>query len=126
MDQDARTGGCLCGAVRYRLEGEPFKGGLCHCTDCRKVTGGPFLAYADWRPNQFSYEGKVSTFDGRSFCPTCGSRLFAISDDQVEIYLGSLDAAPYGIAPLNEGWAKRREPWLQPIAGIPLFPEDPY
>ena len=34
-----RTGGCQCGGVRYRLKGEPYKSGLCHCTDCRQVTG---------------------------------------------------------------------------------------
>jgi hypothetical protein len=35
------TGGCRCGAVRYRLRGEPFKAGLCHCTDCRRETVRP-------------------------------------------------------------------------------------
>ena len=119
-----REGGCLCGAVRYTLRGEPFKSGLCHCTDCRQVTGSAFLAYADWRPDEFEFSGKIASYGGRSFCPVCGSRVFAISDEQVEIYLGTLDAAPNGIVPLDEGWVKRREPWLPPIAHAHQHRED--
>lgn len=125
MVEVTRKGGCLCGAVRYEVEGQPFKSGLCHCTDCRKVTGSSFLAYADWRPAQFRFTGEVSTFSGRSFCPQCGSRVFSISEDQVEIYLGSLDDAPNGIRPLVEGWCIRREPWLPVISGMPMARQDP-
>ena len=125
MAEAIRTGGCLCGAVRYQVRGEPIKSGLCHCADCRKVTGSAFLAYADWYPHQFSYEGTIATYDGRSFCPTCGSRLFNLGETGAEIYLGSLDDAPNGIAPQLEGWCKRREPWLPVISGLPMYPADP-
>lgn len=125
MSETIRTGGCLCGGVRYRLEGEPQKSGLCHCADCRKVTGSSFLAYADWRHDQFSYEGHVEVYAGRSFCPNCGSHTFNIGDEGVEIHLGTLDDAPNGIAPQVEGWCRRREPWLPAIAGIPMYPGDP-
>lgn len=124
-DDIIRTGGCLCGALRYRATGEPFKGGLCHCADCRKVTGSAFLAYADWRPEQVAITGEVSTYDGRSFCPQCGSRVFSRNEEQVEIYLGTLDQAPNGIVPLTEGWIIRREPWLQPLEGAGQFERDP-
>ena len=123
-DREKRTGGCLCGAVRYTVRGEPYKSGICHCADCRKATGSDFLAYADWRPDQFTSVGQVTTFVGRSFCPTCGSRVFAVSQNQVEIYLGTLDIAPNNIRPLDEGWIKRREPWLEPIPGTGQFHED--
>ena len=36
------TGGCLCGAVRYKVTGEPVRVANCHCNDCRKVTGASF------------------------------------------------------------------------------------
>ena len=110
-----RTGGCLCRAVRYTVSGEPYKSGLCHCTDCRQATGSAFLAYADWRPEQFEYTGLVTTFRGRSFCAVCGSRLFSRNERQVEIYLGTLDNAPSRIKPIDEGWITRREPWQHPI-----------
>jgi len=89
------------------------------------VTGSAFMPYGQWRSHQFSYQGEIATYDGRSFCPTCGSRLFALSETGVEIYLGSLDDAPNGIAPQLEGWVRRREPWLPIIAGTPMFPSDP-
>jgi hypothetical protein len=113
-----RTGGCQCNGIRYTLKGEPYKSGICHCTDCRQVTGSAFLAYADWRPAaQFEYTGLVRTFRGRSFCPICGSRVFSRNERQVEIYLGTLDDAPNGIKPIDEGWIIRREPWQHPIEG---------
>ena len=124
MSEPVFEGGCLCGAVRYRATGVPYKSGICHCRDCKKVTGSSFLAYADWRPNQFSSSGKVETYAGRSFCPVCGSRLFSISDDQVEIYLGTLDETPSEIAPQVEGWVIRREHWLKSIAGLPQYDGD--
>lgn len=125
MAEETRTGGCLCGAVRYRLRGEPFKSGLCHCADCRKVTGSSFLAYADWRPDQFSVEGDFETYDGRSFCRQCGSRLFNLDPTGAEIYLGTLDDAPNAIKPQVEGWCRRREPWLPAVSGLPMYPGDP-
>ena len=124
MSDIVRTGGCLCGAVRYTVHGEPYKSGLCHCTTCRQVTGSAFLAYGDWRPAQMTFTGTVTTYQGRSFCRTCGSRLFSLTNKQAEIYLGTLDDAPNGIAPLDEGWTKRREPWLHPVEGAGQFAED--
>ena len=123
-DTLVRTGGCLCGGVRYEVSGEPFKAGLCHCADCRKVTGSDFLAYADWRPEQFRSTGTAATYQGRSFCPTCGSRLFSLSETQAEVYLGTLDDAPNGIRPEMELWVKRREHWLSPLA-VAQHREDP-
>jgi hypothetical protein len=73
------------------------------------VTGSAFLAHADWPSDKFELAGSIVTYQGRSFCPICGSRLFSRNDDQAEIYLGTLDDAPNGIAPLDEGWTKTRE-----------------
>lgn len=124
MADKVYTGGCLCGAVRYEARGQPFKAGVCHCCDCKRVTGTSFLAYADWKPDAFTYSGEVATFDGRSFCPHCGSRLFSISDDQSEIYLGTLDETPSSIEPQLEGWTIRREHWQPALPGLPQYERD--
>ena len=118
-------GGCACGAVRYRVRGEPNHVGICHCINCRQESGSMFVTYADWPIEQFSVSGDFATYDGRSFCPRCGSRLFTIDETKAEIRLGSLDAAPMGLVPTREGWIKRREHWLQPIEGTAQFREDP-
>ncbi|NTG20668.1 GFA family protein [Agrobacterium rhizogenes] len=115
-----RTGGCLCGAVRYEVRGEPYQSGLCHCKTCRKLTGSAFSATANWHRPQFRMTGEISNFDKRSFCPTCGSRLFFLLEDGVEVFLGTLDDAPYAISPMVEVWSIRREPWLAPVVGATL------
>jgi hypothetical protein len=112
-----RTGGCLCGAIRYSVEGEPFHVGRCHCADCRKESGCTYTIYGQWPRDAFALEGEYATYDGRSFCPRCGSSLFTLEDDAVELRLGSLDDAPFELRPEAEVWIKRREPWLHAVEG---------
>lgn len=50
----------------------------------------------------------------RRFCEVCGSRVIAITGDEVELSLGSLDA-PGQLVPEYESWTVRREPWLPPL-----------
>jgi hypothetical protein len=120
-----RHGGCSCGQVRFVLRGEPDVVGTCHCTECRKATGGSFLSYADWPRSAFSSTGGAREFAGRFFCPNCGSRLFHLSTDRAEVMLGALDDAPSDLQPTREGWTGRREHWLAPIDGADQFLEDP-
>jgi hypothetical protein len=110
-----RSGGCSCRGVRYRLEGEPLRIGLCHCTSCRQESGSMFTAFGVWPRSAFGSTGDFSTWEGRSFCPHCGSRLFALSDVEAEIKLGTLDDAPTGLLPQYELWVWRREHWLAPL-----------
>ncbi len=119
-----RRGGCSCGAVRFTLRGEPRVVGLCHCLECRKATGGVAMPYAEWPAAAFATTGETRSFLGRSFCPVCGSRLFNLSPDRVEVLLGSLDEAPGDLAPTQEGWVIRREAWLAPIPGARQSPRD--
>jgi hypothetical protein len=121
-----REGGCACGAVRYSVQGQPRIVGICHCTTCRKETGSAFSSYADWPASSFQYRGEIKTYNGRSFCPACGSRLFNLSDNTVSVRIGSLDEAPTtDIAPIEEIWVKRREHWLLPLQLVPQYQEDP-
>ena len=113
-----RSGSCLCGAVRFTVHGEPEHVGRCHCADCRKESGSTYTIYGQWPRDRCDLVGEVATYDGRSFCPGCGSRLGCFDDDDVvEIRLGSLDAAPFELRPEAEIWVKRREPWLHAVEG---------
>ncbi|MGF1627465.1 MAG: GFA family protein [Alphaproteobacteria bacterium] len=120
-----RHGGCSCGRVRFTVRGEPLTVGLCHCLECRKATGAPYVAYADWPRGAFTVAGHAREYQGRSFCTLCGSRLFHLTGDQAEVMLGALDEAPGDLWPLREGWTGRREHWLAPVEGAGQFDEDP-
>lgn len=70
------TGGCLRGAVRYRVDG-PLAGlACCHCTRCRRASGHPLAA----RRAELTVEGAVAWYDStpgeirRGFCPTRASQ----------------------------------------------------
>src|SRR5436190_6998474 len=113
-----RTGGCLCGAVRFTVRGEPVHVGRCHCTDCRKESGSAFTVYGQWPLEAFEMTGELTTYEGRGFCGRCGGRLLnppEPGDELVEIRLGSLDAAPFELRPEAEIWVIRREGWLAPV-----------
>ncbi len=111
---DRASGGCLCGAVRIRTAGRPYRVGLCHCLDCRKHHGALFHASAIFPADAVTVEGETRSYAGRHFCPGCGSSVFARSGDEIEVNLGSLDA-PDRFVPTYELWTLRREAWLPPF-----------
>lgn len=108
------TGGCRCGAVRFTALGEPYRVGICHCLDCRKYHGALFHASAIFAEAAVTISGPVGDFEGRCFCPRCGSPVFSRSGDEIEISLGALDA-PDMFVPTYEIWTVRREAWLPPF-----------
>ena len=109
------SGGCLCGAVRIVAAGRPDRVGLCHCLDCRKHHGALFFAAAIFPEGAVTIEGETGAYDGRHFCPRCGSSVFARVGDEVDVHLGTLDE-PDRLIPSYELWTVRREGWL------PAFP----
>jgi hypothetical protein len=120
----SRTGGCSCGALRYTLHGEPTHVGRCHCADCRKRSGSTYTIYGHWPREAFELDGEPATFGDEHFCRTCGSHIGLIEAELVEIYLGTLDAAPFGLVPQAELWVKRREPWVHPVEGASQHQEN--
>lgn len=116
-------GGCLCGAVRFETTGAPFRVGLCHCLDCRKHHGAMFHASAIFPETAVSTTGATSAYQGRHFCPRCGSSVFARSGDEIEINLGALDFVDQ-FRPTYELWTIRREAWLPPFEGTKLYSRD--
>lgn len=96
-----RTGGCLCGAVRYCVSGPMRQVVACHCTQCRRTTGHFMAATAAKRCDfQLVSDGGLKWYSAspearRGFCERCGSTLFwdGAGRDYVSIAAGTLDDA---------------------------------
>ena len=124
MKNDVHTGGCLCRAVRFRVRGVPLRTGLCHCQDCRRTSGSAYSMFGVWDRAAYEGSGELATYSGRSFCPTCGSRVVHLSDAEAEVMLGSLDEAPTDLIPSYELWTPRRERWMHPLPWADQFQRD--
>lgn len=120
---EEHSGGCLCGEVRFTATGRPDRVGVCHCLDCRKHHGALFYVAAIFPENAVQVEGDVGDYQGRCFCRTCGSSVFARSDGEIELHLGAMDA-PDQFAPSYELWTSRRESWLPAFAATTLHPRN--
>lgn len=120
---DQIEGGCLCGAVRIKTLGAPKRVGVCHCLDCRKHHGALFFAAAIFSPNAVQITGETRHYNGRHFCPTCGSSVYAVFGDELDVHLGILDQ-PDRFVPDYELWTVRREAWLPAFPGIRHFPRN--
>ncbi len=121
------TGGCLCGAVRYRATGEPLVVAHCHCSLCRKASGAPFVTWIAFPVDAFAFtRGEARVYNAtekaeRGFCPACGSQLtfrHAESARQVDVTVGSLDD-PDAVTPVDHIWASSRVAWLTMDDGLP-------
>jgi len=98
------TGGCLCGAFRFSLDGPIEVINYCHCSRCRRRTGSAFATVLHAKFSDFTIvagEAQIMTFipEGwgrRQFCRTCGSPLprWSEADDEVGIPAGLLDQDP--------------------------------
>jgi hypothetical protein len=91
-----RTGGCLCGAVRYEITGEPTRVTYCHCSRCRRWHGhvGAWIA-VDRAGIRLVDQRGLKWFEAkRGFCGECGSSLFwdEAGDPKLAICPGTVDA----------------------------------
>ena len=65
--QEPREGGCLCGAVRYRVTNAPFRTSVCHCTFCQRRTGSAFGLGAYFKKDDFELlSGELRSYEHRS------------------------------------------------------------
>jgi len=74
-------GSCLCGEIAFQLENKPYKLYQCHCSLCRKQSGGPANAATlvheikfNWQEGKELIQSYVKETGFRSdFCAKCGS-----------------------------------------------------
>lgn len=124
------AGGCLCGAVRYRVAGPPESVNLCYCRQCQKQSGAPMPGFATFRADRLNLlAGTPATFRAsdtatRSFCGRCGSALFWQRDgsDQIDLALGSFDRPAELPPPSFQIWTRHRPAWLADLATLTDYP----
>lgn len=122
------TGGCQCGAVRFRCEGLG-RASICHCRMCQKAFGSYFaplvtakgLVWTRGEPKRFASSSKVR----RGFCEACGTPLTyePIGRDIVEIALGAFDD-PASIPPVIQVGVESRMPFFADLATLPGRPPE--
>ena len=126
-----RTGGCMCGAVRYEARGEPFSIAHCHCHSCRKHTGGPVVTLAGYLKEQVSFSGtERSLYESspgalRAYCGQCGSPLTWEGDGGdlgpiIELHLSTFDE-PEGVVPTAHAFYPERLPWFDIADDLPRY-----
>lgn len=122
MSEAERTGGCLCGAVRYRISGLPRWVAHCHCSMCRRAQGAGFVTWFGVAAESFVLEAgadvlrrhQSSPEATRSFCGRCGSPLLFQSGrwpGETHVTLASLDD-PSGLEPQAHAYWSSRAAWI--------------
>lgn len=126
-----QLGGCLCGKVRYRVEGEFDGFYLCHCSRCRKDTGSAHscslsshTALVEWEQGedmvkQYSVPDTLHT---RSFCADCGSALPAYVEP-MELWVvpaGSFEGEVTISVSAHINYASKAQ-WEKDVEQVPKF-----
>jgi hypothetical protein len=132
------TGHCLCGAVSYTADAEPFAQAACHCTECQRQTSGPFSIVVGIPLDALDVQGETLTSFAttgddheqetqRWFCSACGSPIYSISGAApgfAFIKAGSLDDASW-LQPSIEVWTSSAQPWAPSFEGTTRFEREP-
>jgi len=124
-----RTGGCLCGAVRFEAAGPARNLNFCHCTSCRRAAGASPVAWGSFEWSRFRLtRGMLSIYQSspqasRGFCVQCGGALTYRNRQwpaEIDIALASLDE-PAALVPAMHIWVQDKLPWVQIADGQPQF-----
>ena len=122
-------GGCHCGALRYRIDGELIDAGYCHCEICQQTTGAPVLAWATFPFDTFSWtEGEPMVYESsdwgqREFCGTCGTQIcYHDTDDpdEIDINMSTLDD-PEMFEPEYHIFTEDQLEWFEVDDDLPRF-----
>ena len=126
------TGGCQCGAVRFRITAEPLVAYYCHCRRCQKRSGSPVSAAASFPASAVVFtEGEPKIIDSdspglvRQLCGRCGAILgLRPREDPTlqSVRLGCLDD-PDAVKPTLHIHTASQVPWLELADDLPRYPE---
>lgn len=121
-------GSCLCGAVRYEIDGFDLPVRHCHCRTCRKAHAAAFNTSVHVSRDRFRWisgETNLTSFESspgkfRQFCSACGSPIVAEYPDRryVTVRIATLDEDP-GVRPEYHNWLSNAAPWLTASEPLP-------
>lgn len=120
-------GGCLCGKIRYEIDGPITEVSNCHCSMCRRFHGAAFATYGKVAAEHFRWLSgqdllgvhETSPGIGWAFCRTCGSSLGVPAPGRLsEITLGTLDGDP-GVRPREHIFVGSRATWFEITDTLP-------
>jgi hypothetical protein len=127
-------GSCLCGGVRYRINGTLSQARHCHCSMCRKAHGAAIRSRASANAAEFEWlqgENLVNFYESspgvyRGFCRVCGSPVVSKFDgaSYYGVPLGGLDDDP-GVRPELHVHVASKAPWFAITDDLPQFAEGP-
>lgn len=132
----AITGGCICGAVRYRIEGEPVVTRICWCRACQFSGGGSATVNAIFKTDDVRIEGALADFVSeadsgnrmhRRFCPACGTPVTIQSDGRphyLGVRAGTMDE-PSAVKPDMICWTSEAPRWARFDESIPRYERQP-
>ena len=126
MGASGLTGGCQCGAVRYRLDVAPKGASICHCRMCQKATGSPYGAFAPLAHDKLVFTHgapkifRSSEIAERGFCADCGTPLTYrnVTSARVSVTICSLDD-PDAVAPEFQLDAGAAVSWVRECLNTP-------
>ena len=129
-EQTNKTGGCLCGAVHYEVDGPLRNVVYCHCGQCRKTTGHFVAATAVDLAHLHVTEDsgltwyKSSDIAKRGFCKVCGSNLFwePAHRKYICIWAGTVDG-PTGLTSQEHIYVDDKGDYYELNDGLPQFPQ---
>lgn len=121
----AATGGCQCGAVRYRIAAGPTRASVCHCRMCQRQVGGPYAAFLKLHTDMLTWQGEPAWFASsdigrRGFCPRCGTPLAFqdVGSEWLEVSAGSLPPS-FPFVPRMQFGMESRIGWIDHLADLP-------
>jgi hypothetical protein len=126
------TGRCLCGAVRYAVDGPLRDVSYCHCSQCRRTSGHFVAASAcDAGHLRFLEDGglrwyRSSALAERGFCKHCGASLFwrPAHGRHISIMAGTLDV-PTNLQAFEHIHVDSASDYYAIADGLPRYAHDP-
>ena len=115
----SNTGGCQCGAVRFRIEGELGEASICHCRMCQKATGSVSIAFKNLPFDKVRWLSEPDWYDSspialRPYCRECGTSFgfrFKEGSPNIDLTAASFDdpsrfkpTSHFGVESMHRAW----------------------